>query len=327
MPQEDIPPLIDGQAWDHRDVTNRRFVIPATLSPEQRHEMHSRAKYYFSPNHVRERLDRRYPGTGCLTKVYPFGTDQNWVFLHLNLETDLALRQDSFPAGTRQVSTSCAAVKSFVKGNSSILVLIPGIEDFVTASAALSAIEPQKRPQYHMGASYLTGQPRLTLQTPTLLGRAGMLVQACMENTALGKSPMFRDGGKFSEADDFDPTLFAHLKAFRTQQGRTAGGNMTALLEESQGLTGDARQRAILTGIQLDLDHEGREGTLRNVVRKCLKEAKAARGLDVTVTDDEVTAELQAVADGIAAARDRGAAAAGAEADNDDEGAANPPAN
>jgi len=299
VPNEPVPPFVKGQEWNKVDTTGRRFIIPAGMDADQAEEMYERARYYFDPTLIEERNNKRLEGSGVLTRVYPYGHARNWVHVHIDLDTDLEIRRDSFPAGTRQVSTAVAAIKCFVRGNSSIMVFIPKIEDFITAVALLDAIEEQQRPLYHMGGHYLTGQPRKHLRTNTLLGRAGMLVKACMEGSALAKSPLFRDNGKASEAEDFDVNLLSELKSFRMNQGKTAGTNVKALLEASTTATGEARHRAILTALQMGYHGEA----LRTITKRCMADARVARGESGTVDDDELNKELEQVQAGVEAAQ------------------------
>lgn len=306
LPLSKIPDLVPNTNWDELDVTGRRFLIPADLPAEPRKEMYNRAKHFFDANFVQDRIDRRFLGTGCLKRVYPYGIAQGWVHQTLTMDADLAIRRDSFPAGTRPVSTSVAAVGSFIKTNSSVLLMVPDLQDFIAASAALGAIEEQQRPMYHMGAMYLTGLPRRTLKLPSLLGRAGMLVQACMENSAMSRSPMFKEGGKCQDAEDFDNSRLQQLRAFRREQAATAGKDVKTLLEMTESVAGEARHRAILTGIQMDY----KPHQLRNVVKRCLIEAKIARKDTTELTDAMIDEEVAHVVDGIKDAKAVGDAAA-----------------
>jgi len=291
IPDQPMPPLVVGTRWDNTSADGKRIIIPANTPEPQAEEMHSRARYYFDPAMIRERALLRYSGTGVLAQVYPYGCNQGWAHLYLILDTDLSIRKDSYPAGTRQVSTSCAAMKSFIRGNAPILTMIPQISDFIVATALMSAIPEQERPLYHIGGPYLTNQPRRDLRSPVLLGRAGMLVQACMVGSAMEKSPLFKADGKFLEAPDYDPNLLTQMKAFRSAQGRTAGANVAALLEHSETASGDMRSRAVLAG--LTMGHEG--DVLKNVVRKCMLESRAMNNQSTEITEDELNEELAAV--------------------------------
>jgi len=301
-PTKDMPPLEPGVTWDQVDANGDRFVIPISLNQAQREEMWCRARHFFDFNMVEDRASKRFKGVGKLRRVYPYGYSENWVHQYLNLDTDLHLRRDSFPAGTRPIATSVAAVQSFLRGHSSILVLIDDLDDFVTSAAALDAIEEQSRPMFHMGAPYLTNRPRRMLKAPSLLGRAGMLVQACMEGTAMSRSPMFKPDGKCQDAPDYDPSRIQALRAYRHRMGSVGGEDVERLLKVTQSATGEARSRAVLTGLQMEYTGD----RLKNVVRRCLSEAKVARGQSAEVSDQEVNKEFTEVVAEINAAKTAG---------------------
>lgn len=111
-----------------------------------------------------------------------------WMPDAITLSADCKLRFTSMPAGTHRLVIAYEAAKRLVR--SVYGVYCPGVQEFATIPA-LRAQVFQAPANYHIGASYLTGSPRIDYQHSDMnafLGRLGTFINTLYKQSILAKS-------------------------------------------------------------------------------------------------------------------------------------------
>ena len=166
----------------------------------------------------------------------------------LLLAEDAQKRFTSLPAGTHRVRIAHAGLTRLICHT--VILITPDVASLSVVSTEYKKIRanPQK---YHIGAFYITGEPRLTYDESGILntlGRITSFVQRLMSKSTLAKSPH----AAFPESyEDYDEHFVTQLTAYgvnsnkRAKAGealvddvvRLTTGNAYRILAESMGLT------------------------------------------------------------------------------------------
>jgi hypothetical protein len=136
-----------------------------------------------------------------------------------NLATDFVARVDSLPAGTAPYAVVHATLKEF-STNKAFTVAPYAEEMFAAAEAIEELIAGSKkaaeekavdlRLTYHMGAMYLTGQPRKVFTNPAPIGTVGSFLLNLKGSSSLTASPLISKE---------DPSTHTRVKTYEGQFG------------------------------------------------------------------------------------------------------------
>ncbi|XP_077264311.1 uncharacterized protein LOC143898601 [Temnothorax americanus] len=108
---------------------------------------------------------------------------------NLTLSQDAKLRFASMPAGTHRCGIAYEAAKRLVR--SVYARFCPSVAEFATIPTSKHAIMQQPA-RYHIGASYLTGLPRMDYTDTDMesyLGRLGTFINTLYKKSTIAKSP------------------------------------------------------------------------------------------------------------------------------------------
>lgn len=169
----------------------------------------------------------------------------------LALSQDAKLRFSSMPAGTHRCGIAFEAAKRLVR--SVYAQYCPGIQDMTTIPPIKERIM-QHPVGYHIGASYLTGNPRVNYADTDMeqfLGRLGTFITTLYKNSTLAKSPHMAISRVESYEDydaDFKNTLIRVQQAQAMARGRLVEASMDLAPEASAELIARIRQAFAIEG-------------------------------------------------------------------------------
>lgn len=136
-----------------------------------------------------------------------------------NLASDFVARADSLPAGTAPYAIVHATLKEF--STNKAFTVAPYAEEMAAAAMVIhklleDAKEARKtntvdpRLAYHMGAAYLTGQPRKTFTSPAPIGTVGSFLFNLKASSSLTASPLISKD---------DPSTKTKMKTYESAYG------------------------------------------------------------------------------------------------------------
>jgi hypothetical protein len=165
--------------------------------------------------------------------------------------TDFVLRTSGAPAGTAANFLVHSVMEKYFRNN--VLAAAPDFRQLgmaahevlllkIDSAAAIKTGTPDPRCQYHMGAEFLTGKPRLALKENPMLGCIGSFIYHQCAATTLAKSPLIvrTSGGsedlRYKSLDGYNDqydkfcaalrfTRAAPSEAMRKAFGAVEGGN------------------------------------------------------------------------------------------------------
>lgn len=157
---------------------------------------------------------------------------------NFQLAADSALRFGSFPAGTHRAVIAFEGAKRLAR--SPLVKHCPNAINLAEIPPVIAMIR-EAPATFHIGASYLTGNPRANYQDTGMeayLGRIGTFIRQIFGRSTLAASPHL-EVHKVESYEDFDPDWQQLLQSYKLQSQQNARNALNSIVQ-MEGLTDEA---------------------------------------------------------------------------------------
>lgn len=154
----------------------------------------------------------------------------------ITLSEDAKMRFGSMPAGTHRLVVAYESAKRLSR--SPVIKLCPNAHNFASIVPKRTEVLASLA-KYHIGASYLTGEPRVTYSdsdNDAYLGRLGTYIRKMFSKSTLAQSPHLAQS-KVESYEDYSPEWDQILTQFRIAAAQNQAQAAVVINEASATLT------------------------------------------------------------------------------------------